>query len=64
MYTVNQAYWMLMGWLVFLLGTTLMLGCLLAYPGSIFYGEGWIYGSTAVWAMGALMFCYAPIVCD
>ena len=64
MYTVNQAYWMLMGWLTFLLGTTLMLGCLLAYPGSLFWGEGWIYSSAAIWATGGLMFCYAPYFCD
>jgi hypothetical protein len=52
--TVNQAYWWLMSFMVMLLGFILMLGNLYSYPGSLFWGEAWIYAGATLFAGGAI----------
>lgn len=62
--TVNQTYWSLIGFMVTLMGFMVMVGCLFAYPGSMFWGEAWIYGGAATFTVGGLWMNFAPFVCD
>lgn len=52
--TINQAYWWLMSFMVMILGFLLMLGNLYSYPGSLFWGEGWVYSGAALFAGGGV----------
>ena len=56
--TVNQAYWWLMSFLLMLQGFLILIGCLYAYPGSLFWGEGWIYSGAALFSIGGVSWIF------
>lgn len=50
----NLLYWGLISFLVMLNGFMILIGCLYSQPGSLFWGEAWIYSGAFLFAGGGI----------
>jgi hypothetical protein len=52
--SANLGYWFIISFLVMLNGFMILIGCLYSQPGSLFWGEAWIYSGAFLFAAGGI----------